>query len=128
MEALGTENHTPASNGDHKAAPNGFPAPETVHGSVEMQAPGGAHDLEAGHPTHERKLKDISLSLSLPTAQVSLEWRELDYSIVIKKGKGKAEEGKVVKRILKRLSGMVRAGTFVAIMGPTGEVCLKNRF
>ncbi|GAQ82936.1 ABC transporter G family [Klebsormidium nitens] len=98
------------ANGAHEA-----------HAALEMQAPHGdaaAHDLEKGH---SRKLKDATLSLSAQTVRVSLEWRQLNYSIVVKKGKGKAEEGKVTKRILKNLSGTVRAGTFVAIMGPTGS-------
>lgn len=119
------------SNGsiDHGHAVNAMGGPPA---DLEMQAPDG-HDTE-GHgldKNHSRKLKDVSLSLSLQTVRVSLEWRQLNYSIVVKKGKGKSQEGKVTKRILKNLSGTVRAGTFVAIMGPTGRFsghCLQHRY
>lgn len=113
---------------------NGVESAHTAKGAhvanaaFEMQAPNGeaeGYDLEKGP---SRKLKDASLSLSAQTVRVSLEWRQLNYSIVVKKGKGKAEEGKVTKRILKNLSGTVRAGTFVAIMGPTGRCCNLRTF
>ena len=48
---------------------------------------------------------------------VSLAFMHLSYKVTIGKGK-KAKE----KIILNDLSGYVRSGSFVAIMGPSGEV------
>ena len=57
-----------------------------------------------------------------PDEKICIEWKELDYSIVVK-DPVKSTLIKPVyknKRILRDCSGSVRSGELLAIMGPTG--------
>ncbi len=60
------------------------------------------------------------MPLSAQVAAVTLEWIDLTYTVRV--GKGKAA---TLKTILSGVSGRVRPGSLLAVMGPTGEAPLQ---
>ena len=63
--------------------------------------------------TLDRNVSLIKLSKIMP---ITLEWKNLNYSVIVGKRKNKT-----VKTILDNLTGQVTPGRLLAIMGPTGS-------
>lgn len=81
-----------------------------------------AKDLQVQNYGVAERVKRSTLQLDSQRTPVTLEWKDIRYSVLIKDPTaGRCSNTKIRKEILKGMSGSATPGTCIAIMGPSGS-------